>query len=243
MKRISLAILSVAAVAAIATGCNNASNNGAETAPATVDSLAVAAPGSIVYFDLGVIMEKYNMAIDLRAEAEAKANEIGKAVEDMRIKTENEIKARETKIKNEIEPKGKKLQQDAAEFQEKIQKGLMTSTTAQIQQENILKRQDELQQLAAQREQEFNQFAAEKQQAYAEFAARKQQEISEELNVRQNQIDVAVKAFLDEFNQEHKYALILVSQGGNLPIPVAASDPSLDITAALLEGLNAAYKK
>lgn len=243
MKKISLAILSIAAVAAVAAGCKNGNNADAKNTVVTVDSLTVAAPGSIVYFDLAVIMEKYNMAIDLRAEAEATANKIGKEVEDLRIKTENEIKARETKIKNEIEPKGKKLQQDAAEFQEKVQKGLMTSSTAQVQQENLLKRQDELQQLAAQREQEFNQFAAEKQQAYAEFAAKKQQEISEELNVKQNQIDVAVKEYLDKFNAERKYALILVNQGGNLPMPVAAGDAAYDVTEVLLRGLNAEYKK
>ena len=37
--------------------------------------------------------------------------------------------------------------------------------------------------------------------------------------------------------------MIIATQGDILPMPVVAADESLDITDALIEGLNAAYVK
>ena len=58
-----------------------------------------------------------------------------------------------------------------------------------------------------------------------------------------NQIADAIKTFIDEFNAEKGYAMILTTQGDIMPAPVVTADPSLDITDAVLEGLNAAYVK
>ena len=49
------------------------------------------------------------------------------------------------------------------------------------------------------------------------------------------------KTFIDKFNEEHKYAMIIATQGDLLPSPVAYGDPDLDITDALLAGLNSEY--
>ncbi|HBH08979.1 MAG TPA: hypothetical protein DDX40_06230, partial [Rikenellaceae bacterium] len=45
----------------------------------------------------------------------------------------------------------------------------------------------------------------------------------------------------DKFNEEHKYAMIIATQGSVLPAPVAAGDPDLDVTDAILAGLNDEY--
>lgn len=58
-----------------------------------------------------------------------------------------------------------------------------------------------------------------------------------------NQISDAIKTFVDAYNAEMGYAMILFTQGDILPAPVISGDPSLDITDALIEGLNAAYVK
>ena len=81
------------------------------------------------------------------------------------------------------------------------------------------------------------------QNSFQQYAAQKQQEMAEEQQVMLNQIGDAIKTFLDEFNAEKQYAMILSTQGGVLPAPVAAADSELDITDAILEGLNAAYVK
>ena len=39
------------------------------------------------------------------------------------------------------------------------------------------------------------------------------------------------------------YAMIVASQGDILPVPVVTGEERLDITDALIEGLNAAYIK
>ena len=59
----------------------------------------------------------------------------------------------------------------------------------------------------------------------------------------QNQIGDAIKKFVDAYNVEKEYAVIIATQGDILPAPVVAGDPSLDITDDLIAGLNAEYVK
>ena len=125
----------------------------------------------------------------------------------------------ETKVQNiqaEVNRRGKKLESAAKEFQEKMEKGLMTRSVAE----------DKAQKLQKQ-EADFN-----------AYAAQKQQEIQEEQLVMMNQIGDAIKTYLEKYNEEKKYAMILTSQGGT---PVLTADPSLNITEDVIAGLNAEY--
>lgn len=125
----------------------------------------------------------------------------------------------ETKINNiqaEINRKGQKLEKDVTAYQEKIQKGLMTRSVAEAQGQKL-----------QQQEIEFN-----------NYAAQKQQEINEEQMVMMNQLGDAIQTFLNNYNEEMKYAMILTNSGG---APVITADPSLDITEAVLAGLNEEY--
>ena len=114
-----------------------------------------------------------------------------------------------------------KLQSDVNAFQEKIDKGLLTRSTAEAQNEKLVKQQNDFQTY-------YNQ---------------KQQEVAEEQAVTMNQIANAIKEYIDKFNEEKQYALIIATQGDILPQPIVAGDPSLDITDILIEGLNAEYIK
>ena len=136
---------------------------------------------------------------------------------DLRSVAETKINS----INQEVNRRGTKLEKDIQAFQDNINKCLMTQSVAEIQSRKLQEQQNSFQQ----------------------YAAQKQQEIAEEQQVMMNQIADAIKTFVDEFNAEKGYAMILTTQGGILPAPVVTADPSLDITDKLLEGLNAAYVK
>jgi outer membrane protein len=195
MKK-NLILFGAAALLAIAVSCNQ-NQAAAPAGTAAKDSLAVA--GSIVYFNMDKVMEGYDMANDLNSVFETKTSG----------------------IQAEIDRRGKKLEKDAADFQNKVDKGLLTQSVAQAQYQKL----------------------QEQQQSYQQYAMRKQQEISEEQQVMMNQIANAISEFVAEYNVEHQYAMILASAGNILSTPVVTADPKLDITDALLEGLNAAYTK
>ena len=127
----------------------------------------------------------------------------------------------ETKVQNieaEVTRRGKKLENDVKAFQEKMNKGLMTRSVAEVQQQKLMKQ-----------EQEFN-----------TYAQQKQMEIQEEQVVMMNQLGDAIKTFLDAYNAEKQYAMILTNNAG---APVITADPSLDITDDVLAGLNDEYIK
>ena len=127
----------------------------------------------------------------------------------------------ETKVQNiqaEVTRRGKKLENDVKSFQEKIDKGLMTRSVAEAQGQKL-----------QQQEVEFN-----------SYAAQKQQEINEEQVVMMNQLGDAIQTFLNEYNEEKQYAMILTNSGG---APVIVADQALDITDDVLAGLNEEYIK
>ena len=127
----------------------------------------------------------------------------------------------ETKVQNiqaEVDRRGKKLENDVNDFQEKLNKGLMTRSVAEVQGQKL-----------QQQEAEFN-----------NFANQKNNEIIEEQTVMMNQLADAIKTYLDKYNEEKQYAMILTNQGG---APVITGDPGLDITDEVLAGLNEEYVK
>ena len=127
----------------------------------------------------------------------------------------------ETKVQNiqaEVTRKGKKLENDVKAFQEKIDKGLLTRSVAESQSQKL-----------QQQEIEFN-----------NYAAQKQQEIQEEQVVMMNQLGDAIQTFLNNYNKEKQYAMIITNSGG---APVITADPTLDITEDVITGLNEEYIK
>ena len=72
------------------------------------------------------------------------------------------------------------------------------------------------------------------------YAAQKEQEIQEEQMVMMNQLGDAIQTFLNKYNEEKQYAMILTNSGG---APVITADAALDITDDVLAGLNEEYIK
>ena len=198
MNKIFLILGAGSLAAALAlTSCSTgnsapASNTSAESSPAVQS-------GAIVYFNMDRVISEYDMANDLRSVVETKVNSINQ----------------------EVTRRGTKLEKDIKAFQDKINKGLLTQSVAESQNQKLVQQQN----------------------SFQTYAAQKQQEIAEEQQVMMNQIADAINTYIAEFNADKKYSLILATQGDIISVPVVAGAAELDITDTLLEGLNAAYVK
>ena len=129
------------------------------------------------------------------------------------------VQTKAQSIEQELTRRGNKLQGDINTFQQKVDKGLFTRSVAEAQSLKLQQQQSE----------------------FETFYNQKQQEMQEEQAVMMNQIADAIKTFVDKFNAENGYAMIIATQGDILPSPVVTADPELDITDAILAGLNAEY--
>ena len=197
MKNTSLILSIVSLVAVVVFGILFLTKDGSKS-EASVEGEAVvaAAKGDIVYIDLDRILMEYDMANDLRSVVQTKI--------------EN--------IQAEINRRGQKLQNEVNSFQEKLDKGLMTRSVAEVQSQKL-----------QQQELDFN-----------NYAAQKDQEINEEQLVMMNQLGDAIQTFLAKYNEEKQYAMILTNSGG---APVIVADEALNITDDVLAGLNEEYIK
>lgn len=206
MKKTShiLGAIAISAVVTLgATSCKqNNSENAVETTAETTENIAP--KGAIVYVDITRIMAEYDMANDLRSVVETKVQSI-----------QEEITRRENNLASAVN-----------KYQEKVQKGLMTRSTAEHEAQKI-------------QQQEID---------FQNYANQKNNEINEELLVMNNQINDAIVTFIAKYNEEKKYAMILISQGDaaddgvvTLGTPVLTADPTLDITNDVLAGLNEEY--
>ena len=200
MKNVPLILSIIAVVIAVAGGILTVvqgpkSEKNPSANPSDSTYVAKATSG-IVYIDLDRIVQEYDMASDLGA------------VVETRVKN----------IQDEVNRRGKQLENEMIEFQNKLNKGLITRSVAEVQGQ-------ELQQKQAQ----FN-----------EYATQKNNEVIEEQTVMMNQIADAIQTFMDKYNEEKKYTMILTNQSG---VPVISADPSLDITDDVIARLNEEYIK
>lgn len=205
MNKTKLNIVSFAAAVAaglFAVSCGS-SDKGAPAAGNAADSAKTAAAaaanieynGQIVYVQIDSLMRGYGMAIDLQAAFAAKSE----------------------KAQNELTAKGRSLEREMRDYQEKAQKGLITRFQAQDIETGLQK----------------------KQQSVLEYRDRMMQELGEEEAVMMNKISDAIMQHVKKYNTEKKYSMIISTQGANT---VLVADPSLDITDDLLKGLNEEYR-
>ena len=157
------------------------------------------AKGGIVYVDVDRILKEYDMANDLTSVVNAKAES----------------------LEQELTRRGAKIERDAQSFQEKVNKGLLTQSVAEVQYRKI----------------------QEDQAKFQEYAATRQREMQEQMVVTQNQILNAISTFIKTYNETAGYAMILATQGDNLSVPVVCATEGRDITDDIVEGLNKEYVK
>lgn len=153
--------------------------------------------GGIVYINIDSLISQYDMFNDLRTEFESKAQA----------------------IQNDLNKKGRALENDVKDFQTKVQKGLVTRSQAEAQQQQLAKREQELQ----------------------GYIRQKQEELGEEEQVLNRRVYDALQTYINKMNEEKKYSLILSTSGYNNTI--IQGDKSLNITSAVVEAMNDEYIK
>lgn len=150
----------------------------------------------IAYVNIDTLISNYQMYIDKR--------------DDLLLKRDES--------EAELQTQGRRLEREIADFQDKIQKGLITRTKAQMMQQDLGKKEQEFYQLK-------------------ENLA---MQLAEEEQVMNRQIINAIIEYLKIYNKEGEYHYILSNSfGGQL----LYTNTALNITQDVLEGLNEDYKQ
>ena len=195
MKKTSLILACIALLVSVATllyTVISKDKKPVETEPVPGQT---AAAGDIVYIQIDSLLMGYDMYNDLMSAFQSKLQ----ASQD------------------ELQKKSRQLENDAKSFENQINKGLLTRSAAEQQQQNLLKRQENLQ----------------------NEANNKQLELQEEEMVLNNQVLDAIKTFLEKYNAERQFALILTSSAATNV--VLEGNSGLDITKEVVNGLNEEY--
>ncbi len=180
----------VVAGALLMAGCNNsASVAGVEPSERIVNG------GLIVYVELDSLIANFEMAKDKSSELDEKTK----------------------KSEAELTSKSMAFDRDVKDYQNKVQKGLITRATAADMEQSLTEQQQSL-------------LARRDEMAYA---------LNEEGMVAQRQVLEYINQYLIEYNAAHGYQYIMAKQFHGY---ILYSDPALDITDELITGINAKYK-
>ena len=188
-----LAVLALvlSAAALVMTFVGKAGNN----SESEVLSGSEAVAGDIVYVQIDSLVMNYDMYNDLMTAFQSKLQ----ASQD------------------DLQKKSRKLENDMKSFENQINKGLLTRSSAEQQQSALLQRQESLQNEANQKQLDFQ----------------------EEEYVINNQILDAIKTYLTDYNVKHQYALIFTTSASTNVI--IEGNKGFDITFDVLSGLNNEY--
>jgi outer membrane protein len=149
---------------------------------------------SVAWVDIDSLLNNYDMYFDIR----------------------NDLEAKGRRMETEMNTKTRTFERKMMDFQDKVQKGLVTRSQAQ-----------QLQQELAQQEQELYMIRNDYQMQFAE---------EEQVSLRL--IQHSISEFLEVYNNDKGYHIILSSTFGG---PMLYGHPALDITADVLKGINEAY--
>ncbi len=137
---------------------------------------------------------------------------------DMYTELSAQFQEKSSKAEANINSRGRNLQNEVNKYQDNMNKGLVTRTQA-LTIENDLQT---------------------KQQSFMQYREQLVNELAEEEQVMMNRIHYSILDYLKEFNADKRYGLILSTSTGG---PVLDADPSLDITPAVIEGINKYYAR
>ena len=123
-----------------------------------------------------------------------------------------------TKADNEIRTKVNAWQRDGKNLQERFDKGLITRSQAQDEQARLIRRQEQLE----------------------EEQGRVRNDLMEKEVVMLNQIQDAILNYINKYNEEKGYSLIISTTGNST---VLYGNPGLDVTKEIIKGINEEYIK
>ncbi|OJV20422.1 MAG: hypothetical protein BGO30_01480 [Bacteroidetes bacterium 41-46] len=197
MKNASIILNSVLAVAVIVLYILHFSSKPGQSNTGEAGEGITAGQGSVVYIQIDSLMNQYDMFNDLKSELESKAQV----------------------IQDDLSKRGRAFERDYKDWEEKIQKGLITRSQAEAQQQQLAVRQQELQTLGQQ----------------------KQMEMAEEESVLFNKVMNSLNTYLKKYNEEKKFSIIINSSSAMNT--VLQADSALNITKEVVAGLNEEYVK
>ena len=137
---------------------------------------------------------------------------------DMFFELQKEFLEKQQKMEIDLNSKSRSYERQVVDFQDKVQKGLVTRSQAQQMEMEIMQVQQEL----------MNQ--------RDEFS----QELMEEEQVMNRQLQHSIYDFLEDYNKEHNYKYILSHSFGG---PFLYTDKNLNITRDVINGLNRKYNE
>lgn len=155
-----------------------------------------AGAGSVVYVNMDSLYTQYNEYVDLKASMEEK----------------------QSKMAAELNSKKSSLERSAAEFQDKMQKGLMLRSEAEKVQQQLMQQEQQLMRLNESM----------------------QGQLAEESQVLNRKLYNNIVEYLKEFNKSGKYNYVLSHSFGG---PFLYVNDSLNVTKQVIDGLNEKYTK
>jgi outer membrane protein len=151
----------------------------------------------IVYVNLDVLNEKYEYIQEVSASA----------------------KAEQRNLESQYQTKAQKLQDDYVAYQTKAQQGLLSENQAKGEEEALMKRKEELDQLEL-----------------------KNQALMEKIQAKTDEMNENMKAYIKDYNKNTNYDYVFGYSNSPLS-QLLMVDDSLDITQEILDGLNAQYRE
>ena len=195
MKRLSVILYVVLFLAVAGLYFLHFSGNKPMTKSETGNKAVSSHGQGIAYINIDTVIFKFNMFLDRR----------------------NDLIAKQKSAEAELNSKGTAYQRGAKDYQDKVNKGLITRATAAQMEQALVQQQQEL----------------------VTLRDKLQQNLAEEEQVMNRQVLEYITKFLEENKSEYNYQYIL---GKSLGSVVLYGDNTLDITQKVLDAINTKYK-
>lgn len=192
MKKLSIVLFVVLFLAILALYFLHFSGSKKSDSPADIKEVPA---GGIAYVNIDTVIFKFAMFFDRR----------------------DELMAKQKSAEAELNSKGSQYEKGAKDYQEKVNKGLITRATAAQIEQSLVQQQQEL----------------------VSLRDKLQSNLMEEEQVMNRQILEYITKFLEENKSEYNYQYIFGKSFGGV---VLFSDKSLDITQKVLDAINKKYQ-
>jgi outer membrane protein len=195
MKKLSVALYVVLFLAVAGLYLLHFSGNKKSANYATSGSVPGSPAQGIAYVNIDTVIFKFDMFLDRR----------------------NDLLTKQKSAEAELNTKGTQYQKDAKDYQDKVNKGLVTRATAAQIEQSLVQQQQEL----------------------VNLRDKLQSNLVEEEQVMNRQILEYITKFLAENRSDYNYQYILGKSFGSV---VLYGDNALDITPKVLDAINKKYK-
>lgn len=196
MKKLSIVLYVVLFLAVAGLYCLHFSGNKKAKKGETSVNPATSSAQGIAYINIDTVIFKFDMYLDRR----------------------NDLMAKQKSAEAELNSKGTAYQKGANDYQDKVNKGLVTRATAAQIEQSLVQQQQEL----------------------VSLRDKLQSNLVEEEQVMNRQILDYITKFLEQNRTDYNYQYILGKSFGSV---ILYGDNALDITQKVLDAINKKYKQ